>query len=282
MTPELDDWTTWKTHCARALCTEETQHRLGRFARSRFGIQLRRQLTTTHLSVRDTLGQLPSAEDAWHHFESYAALTQTRQGKRYKDWIFARVQQSDRPPLDTIQSGATLIMRAAVRRFLRNEYARHGTICFDQPIGDGHLTLGDLLPDTANPADNVAAKEYATLASTHAKRILESLSHRQRVGLLAKCSGISLNQPDVLAAAGCKHSTLSQTVRDLLVRVRKDLRREYSGDAPNTVVVLSTLVVRHLEKCIYLWRDSEKGLPRCFYSVEDQICVMQREEQPKK
>ncbi|MBT3191672.1 MAG: hypothetical protein HN341_03875 [Verrucomicrobia bacterium] len=267
MTPELEDWKEWKRHCARALCSEDAQRRLAAFAHSRFRVQLRRQIAATSLLHADAGRQQPTAEDAWHLFESYAALTTTRQGKRYKDWIFARVSDSSTSPFDTIQSGASLIMRSVVRAHLRTEYAHRRSVSFDQPVGDGSLTLGDLLASTTDPAD-AATGEHDSMAKTHAARLFSELSHRERVGLLAKCMGISLANASVLSAAGCRKSVLSQTVRDLFTRIKESLLREFQEDGPDAVMAFSTMVLSGLEACIYSWKSSEKNLPQCFHSVE--------------
>ncbi len=263
--PRIEDWTDWKRQCARALCGKETQARLGRFAQSRFGIQLRRQLGATNLNAGDASQQLPSPDDAWHQFESYAAITHTREGKRYKDWIFARVRHADDTPLNVVQSGATLIMRGVVRTHLRQEYARHSTVSFDQPVGDGSITVGDLLPGSTNPVDGVAAEEYAELAQHHAKRIFDSLSPRERIGLFAKYRGIRLDDAEILAAAGCGKSTLNQAIRDLLLRMREEFTREYEDDGPDAIMAFSALVLQQLEVEIFLWKKSEQDAPQCFY-----------------
>lgn len=265
MQPRLEDWVSWKRFCARALCSEETQTCLGRFARSRFGIQLQRQLAATNLSAEDAQRQLPSSDDAWHRFESYAALTQTRQGKRYKDWIFARLRQSSRSPLDTIQSGATLIMRGAVRTYLRKELAPRAAVSLDSPVGDGTNTLGDLLPGVAQTETDEAARQ-------HAERLFNELSRRERIGLLAKYSGITLEHPAVLAAADCGKSTLNKTVRDLLTRLRESVVRDYGDEGHNAVMAFTAVMLQHLGQQIFLWKNSEKGLPDCFYRVEEREC----------
>ncbi len=271
MKPQLKDWTAWKTHCARALCPEATQRRLGRFAVSRFAIQLERHLAATNLAPGDAQRQLPPPEDAWHQFETYAALTQTRQGKRYKDWIFARIRHSDRAPLDTIQSGATLIMRDAVRTYLRKELAPRTTVSLDRPVGDGTTTLGDLLRSAVQHEDSQAAKEYDLLAAKHAEALFHTLSRRERIGLLAKYAGLSLDDPDVLSAAACGKSSLHLAVRDLLTRLRESVVREYGDEGHNAVMAFTALMLQHLEQKIYLWKNSEKGLPRSFYRVAGRV-----------
>ena len=265
MKPELKDWTEWKTLCARKLCGEDTQNRLGSFAQSRFGIQLRRQITTTNLRNSDALRQLPSADDAWHQFESYAALKETRQSKRYKDWIFARVENGNSAPLDIIQSGASLIMRSVVRTHLRAEYAPRKAISMDQPLGDSDLTMGDLLPGKVNPADAVVANEYNILAEQYAESIFEKLVQRERLGLLAKLSGIALDNAELLVAAKCGKSTLNQVTRNMLNKLRDDIKREYCDDGQDAIVAFTVLVVQYLEKVLNNWKSLENNLPSCFY-----------------
>ena len=72
MRPELTGWIEWKKFCARKLCGVDTQIRLGGFAQSRFGLQFKRQISATNMHDSDAMRQLPSADDAWHQFESYA------------------------------------------------------------------------------------------------------------------------------------------------------------------------------------------------------------------
>lgn len=268
MKPELKDWTEWKKYCARKLCSEETQGRLGSFAQSRFGLQLRRQIATTNLHDSDALRQLPSVDDAWHQFESYAALKQTRQGKRYKDWIFARVQGSSAAPLDTIQSGASLVMRSVVRAYLRVEYAPRKAISMDQPLGDSDLTMSDLLPGKSDPTDAVVANEYNVMAKKHVATLFEALSHRERIGLLAKFNGIALDNDDVLKSADCGKSTLNQVVRDMLNKLRADIKREYHDDGHEAIAAFTVLVVQYLEKKLNNWKSLEKSLPQCFYIIK--------------
>lgn len=265
MKPELKNWIEWKELCARKLCDAETQSRLGSFAQSRFGIQLKRQISTTNMHESDAVRQLPCADDAWHQFESFAALKATREGKRYKDWIFARVQNRIGSPLDVIQSGASLIMRSVVRAHLRAEYAPHRAISMDQPLGSSALTMGDLLPGSANPADTVAENEYRLLAEEYAKKLFESLAHRERIGLLAKFNGISLDSAEVLEAADCGKSTLNQVVRDMLARLRDDLSREYRDDGHDAIVAFALLVIQCLEKETNRWKKLENNLADCFY-----------------
>ena len=265
MNLELKDWIEWKTLCARKLCGVDTQSRLGVFAQSRFGIQLKRQISNTNLHESDAGRQLPSADDAWHQFESFAALKETREGKRYKDWIFARLQNRIGKPLDIIQSGASLIMRSVVRAYMRAEYAPRKAISMDQPLGGSNLTMADLLPGTANPADAAAANEYSLMAEAYARKLSESLTHRERIGLLAKFNGISLDSTDVLEAAGCGKSTLNQVVRGFMERLRDDLKREYRDDGHDAIVAFALLVVQFLEKEINLQKKLEKCRTDCFY-----------------
>ncbi len=265
MKPVLTDWLEWKERCARKLCTEDTQNRLGGFAQSRFGIQLNRQISNTNLHNSDAMRQLPSADDAWHQFESFAVLKETKEGKRYKDWIFMRTRLINTNPLDIIQSGATLIIRSVVRAYLKAEYSPKKSISMEQPLGDGNLTVGDLLPGSVNPIDAVAENEYDSLSKRYSEKLFSSLSYRERIGLLAKFSGIALDNKEVLLCAGCGKSRLNQITHDILKKLGTDLQREYHDDGPDTIKAFTIMVIEHLEKELLKWKFSEKNLPSCFY-----------------
>lgn len=89
------------------------------------------------------------AEDGWHRFETHLLLKNTRGGKRYKDWLFARAEHVEWHPWDAIQGGATLLLRDVVREYLRREHAPDRVTSLHRPVGmvgDSNVTLEELLP----------------------------------------------------------------------------------------------------------------------------------------
>ena len=273
MEPQLDDWICWKERCARKLCSNDAQIRLGEFARRRFEIHLRRQRTQSNLRHEDMHVHTPSPDDAWHRFECYAALTQTRKGKRYKDWIFARVTSDTSSAQKVIEGGATLIIRNTVRTYLLDEVAPHLAVSLDQPAygTDSTCTIGDLLPGEADPVDDVAAREYDAIAARHAQRLFDEMSDRDRSALLARFAGIPLGDPRILKAAGCKRSTFYRSTVTFLEELKAKITNEYGHEGGEARQAMTVLVLQHLEKRTFLWKSSDKSLPNPFSIIEEQV-----------
>jgi len=84
------DWCEWKACCALARCANDTRARLAGFAAYRLRIAARRAAGMTNL-LQGVEARLPSdPELVWHLFESHTVITHTREGKAYKEWLFAR------------------------------------------------------------------------------------------------------------------------------------------------------------------------------------------------
>ena len=109
----LNHWVEWKELCAADLCSDTARQALREFAFLRF-----RKFAYQYAHRTNTGGTgalVPDAGDAWHLFETHLAVKTTKQGKRYKDWLFDRVRSTKDPPLDVVQGGASLMMRDVVR-----------------------------------------------------------------------------------------------------------------------------------------------------------------------
>ena len=172
---EWSDWCQWKARCALGLCDRPTQGRLATFAMQRLRRYARRASGLTNL-IDGADRRLPhDAAQAWHLFETHALAVLTREGKAYKEWLFARTQNTGDAPCDVVEAGASLMLRDVARRFLMNECLRPGTRSLDAPVTgsvDETLTYRDLLPDAMTPADTLAARELDMMAAQEAcKRV---------------------------------------------------------------------------------------------------------------
>jgi hypothetical protein len=255
----LKSWIEWKEVCALNLCTETTQSRLLAFADIRF-----RKYTAhySHLVNTHAGRSLPSvpAQNAWHLFETHMAVTTTKQGKRYKDWLFARLRASDEMPLDTVQGGASLIMRNVVREFLRQEFSPGNTLSLNQPLHgskNATLTLEDVLPGDMDPASHAALHEYEELARKHAEAIFPKLSRRERVAVLSKEIGLSLAHKAVETAAGCRKSVLNTAYKSIMKTVAKILQERYPDDEKQSILTLALLTVGEIKEHVLAWARSE-------------------------
>jgi hypothetical protein len=258
----LDSWMEWKRQCALDLCTPEVRGGLTRFAGDRF----------RSLLVRLDCGlSAPAPREAWHLFETHLTVTSTRGGKRYKDWLFARVADSADPPVDVIQGGATLILRDVVRNYLRNEAPRTDTLSLDAPAwgeGTGALTFVDLLPDSLDPADEIALRDYEALARKHAADGFAASTRRERVLLLASELGVPFYRKQVEDAAGCRKTALHASYRDLVMRIGRGLTREYADDDSESVLALTLMTLSHMKKAAREWALAEKSFSDLFNMVE--------------
>ena len=276
MTSAMGHWGEWKERCALGLCSEPSQVALTSFAASRFYRFVRKILPGGGAE-----GQAPytvCAADAWHLFETHLLTANTRQGKRYKDWLFARAVGMDGAALDTIQGGATLIIRDVVRDFLRAERSPSMMVSLNAPISSdvANLTLEDLLPGQIESGCDLEMRDFARLAKEHAGEFLDDMTVRERLALLARQLAIPLSHPAVEEAAGCRKSVLSSALREFVSRVAARLTVAHPGDDPGSLRILAVMTFECLNEMILSWGISEKVCARLFIIVKDRQSEFQR------
>lgn len=257
-------WLQWRTRCALARCDMEPAGILRQFAWTRSASLIRR------LGARAEGLATPEPRDAWHLFEVHLVTGRTREGKRYKEWLFARAAGQAGPArVDTIQGGATLILRDVVREMIRRETRPSGTYSLDAPIhGTEGLTLADLVAGGATPADEADARELDAIARRTAARAFETASRRVRIGLCLRALGLSLDGPAVERAAGCGKSSLHAAVRAFTIDLASTVRRSHPSEAPGTAYAIAVRAVQILRESAGEWGRLEKSLVRFFHQVE--------------
>ena len=261
------DWGEWKSRCALGLCGADVRARLGAFALHRLRIAARRAAGRTNL-FEGLEPRLPSdPEQAWHLLETHAVTTNTREGKAYKEWLFARVDDRHAPTPSVLEAGASLMLRDVARSYLRGECLRHGTRSIDDHIAAEHateLTYRDLLPDEWTPCDALQARELGTLARAEADAWFTEMNFRERLGLTARLHGVPLTHPDLLACCACGKSLLSMLVREAIERLPGRLEVRYPEEEPHDRFALATAIFRALEKSALMWAQRECLLPMLF------------------
>lgn len=210
-----EDWRAWKKACAADLCPPETAASLRRFGAVRFAGCVRR---AGHPKA--------STRDPWHLLETHCQVSRTRAGKRYKDWLFARAEGTGNEWTSYVEGGASLLMRAAVRDFLRGEVAPTFMTSLDKPIGNGAISLVDLLPDPAIRQGGLDEAEIETLAGHMADAISLSLSKVDLVLLWARTHGISFADPKVVKMTRQGKTVLYERFQEVIEGVSRDLRKE--------------------------------------------------------
>jgi hypothetical protein len=248
---ELDHWVEWKERCAIDLCGDETRASLQAFASQRWARFL--DMILDYFSPE--LGELNPSE-VWHRFETWCWTTSTVAGKSYKDWIFRRLETHTGTPLDIIQSGATLVLRGAVRDFIRHEGrtrfpgARKPEVSLEDPVpgSEGKLTYGDLLPGELDAASEAGIREYQRLANEEAIELVPTLKQRERLVLAASRFGLAMSDPRLQRIAGKKKSVLSAALKGVAEKIERHIGRKYADDQEGDRRVLAIAVLSELRR----------------------------------
>ncbi len=258
--PAKSSWTEWKNRCALSLCHQSVQDELRNFASVHFALCLRRY----SFRAGKTEGRsVPFDGDAWHLFETHLAVRNTRQGKKYKEWLFARLPGSEYGDLEALAGGAALLIRDVAREHLRREYAPSNTVSMDSPVygtGDAGLWLGDLLPGSIDPADEVARREFEGIAADQAQAMFHKMEQRVRVVFLAKELRISLAHAEVEKAAGCRKSALNESYHAFIVKAADEIKERFSGEDTESVRLLTVMILQELKVCAGKWARASTEL----------------------
>ena len=212
--------------------------------------------------------------EPWHLFETYLAIRNTRQGKTYKEWLFARLPGIEREDLEALAGGATLLMRDVVRDYLRQEYPPSEMISLNSTTGglnDSGLTLEDLLPGTIDPVNEVATREFERLATGHAHEFFDQMGPREKVAFLAKDLGLSLAHDEVLKAAGCRKSVLNESYQAFILNAAGEIKKIYSSEDAESVRLLILMTLQKIKCNVREWGRSSTELSNLFTLAEEAL-----------
>jgi hypothetical protein len=261
------DWKIWKDKCALKLCPPDIQCALIEFAGIRFNKLASTYASTTNVSNIRALAVPP--EDAWHYFESGLRLRDSRDGKSYKKWLFARAGIDSEPTLDLIQGGATLLMRNIVCEHLRKEFSNPRSLSLDCSSLKSSQTLHDLLPASLDTLEEVETRELRSIANTDAETIFADLKYAERVALLARELNLPLNHPNVLLVAHRGKTAVAEAYEAVRSRLAEHIRTRHDKEDSETLAQLSILAFTNLKERSILWGKTENQCANLFLSVED-------------
>ena len=265
---KVEYWLAWREKCAAALCAQEAQAAFFSFAQSRFARYLTFYRKATNVGSAQAL--LPEPFQSWHLFETYLAIRNTREGKAYKQWLFAHAEGAE-DLLKALEAGASLLMRDVVREHLRREYSSRRMVSLNQPIATATgetVTLDELLPGPSDGLHPVDQKELAALAARESSEICRTMPLREKIALLAHGLGLSLADPAVLSAADCRKSVLNTAYHKALVHTATHIRRAFPRESRDVQALLSIEALKVVIKSILTWGKSEKALADFFNRVE--------------
>lgn len=259
--PTRGEWEEWRKKCALGLCVETARRALRQFAAARFARYAGAYAHRVNHTCPATL--LPAPDAPWHLFETHLCARRNRAGKSYKEWLFARTAAGAADELDTLQGGASLLMRDVVREFLRRECSARGVVSLDQPVagaaGRAPVSLRELLPGTGDVPGEVEANEIRSLAAPAADEILTGWDRRCRVALLARELGLSLAHPVVVTAVPCRKTALNDAYHHALRAVAEWPRVRFPGEDRDWQAALSRQILEELKIRILLWGRAENA-----------------------
>jgi len=269
---EWEAWTEWHQRCALDLCSEPARRNLTGFAFARFQTYARRYAARTNADAA-AIGNLDERE-AWHRFETHLLVKNTRSGKAYKEWLFARKEGAGSSRCQLIESGATLIMRDVVREYIRREFPPSSAVSLDAPFpgySAGGVPFGDLIPGGIDPSDTAALKEMEGLSRRHAREIIARIDRRERAALQARASNTSFANPAVLKAAGCGRTRLTEIHNALVRGIVKQLHSEYSNEDRDALLQLTLMTFQSLSSMI-LSQKSVADSCSCSFTNSSEDC----------
>jgi hypothetical protein len=278
--PELKDWMLWKQHCAAEACPPATRAVLQAFGHSRFHRYAAAYAHTTNVPEAHVL--TPSPAEAWHLFESWTRLRNTRSGKAYKAWLLARPAGGE-SALASIESGASLLMRDVVREYLRREFpsAHIAAVTPTHPGGDVTVpSLDELLPDPDDPRARLVARDLERIAYTRVGPAFAALTPRERTALLARELNLSLAHPLVTTAAGCGKSALFKLYPAALAKIADQARLACPGEPPHILGRLAILIFDAVRDTIFSWGHAEKTVSAFFRCMEGNAPPMRDRRHP--
>ncbi|MGI6100368.1 MAG: hypothetical protein GX174_03800 [Lentisphaerae bacterium] len=257
-------WQEWRTRCAAQLCAPATQTALRDFGAHRF-----QHYARAVLGQHDVRKQIPAPEECWHLLESELTTGRLRSGRRYKEWLFARLEGSPDAPINVIQGGASLLMRTVVRNWALREGRQRRSRPLDAPIGapGSSLTLLDLLP-APEREDNLEVTEFDQQAAAEAQRLFETLPERTRKVVLAKQLGLPLYGTPMLAQLGTSRSGASVLWRGVFQSLAHQITRHYPDEPRAWQLKLSLRAAKKLEPLIFRWGRLEKSASQLFFMAE--------------
>lgn len=256
----IDNWLEWKKLCALGRCGRETARELPGFVHARFSRFVEAYVRTTNAGA--PASATPSSGEAWHRFETHFCLHCGPGGKSYKEWLFANVSEDSGPTRETVEAGATLLIRDVVREYLRREYSGRNMVSANADAGTGEhsrLTLADLLPDDSDVLARVEDSELTRLAVEDAEEIFPQLDSRERIALFVHDAGLSLAHPDAVMAAGCSKSSLNNAFRKALTRIAGHTREKHSRECRNVLAALACRTHARMRHLILPWIRLEKS-----------------------
>ncbi len=226
-------WREWRHRCAIAKCGQTTAFALSSFVSSRF-----RHYAAHVVGETSVPTETPDPAACFGLVEHWMAVSRPVSGRRYKEWLFARAKgQRGSTRQGTILSGASLVVRSVVRKWLVHSRPRE-ELSLDAPVpGLEGVTFAELVPDqsTASP-DESALRDYA---ASVADEIFGKMKRQTKLVMLARSAKLPLSHPRLLEVFGMGKSKTAETWKEVLADVASVVRCRWPDETSDWKIAIS-------------------------------------------
>jgi len=258
-------WHAWRRYCAVDLCPPLLAAELKEFGASRFCLYIKRYASRVGHDSSELL-RLADWRNGWHLLETHARVGTMRSGKRYKDWLLRRGGPKE-DWIDRVEAGASVLMRSAVREYLRRELSSHLQQSFDRLVG-GDIALSDLLPDRADTRESVLMGELEVIAEEVAQSFLPTMSYSAKQVMLVASLDAPLNHPEVVSWIGLTRSTVYALYTRTISELGQSIQRDFHAEPPEVRLKIAQISSEKIKSSIFLQLSSEKSTARVFKKVK--------------
>lgn len=267
----LENWQQWKAKCALGLCDKTVKRELRGFVSAKF-THFVRMYTDSERAQAPAVSMMPAAE-AWHRFETHFRLHHSPAGKSFKAWLFTRKNTRGYSVRETVEAGATLLVRDVVREYLRREYSDPRMVSYSEGTGgispdDQPLSVVELLPCQSDTTMMVEERDLDELARMESLAAFAQLDRKQRVALLVHQAGLSLGHPMAIKAAKCSGATMYNAFRSTLAGIAALARSRYAREEPTVQATLACRIYEHVSGLAFAWGRSDIGVSKFCKRIE--------------
>ena len=238
-TPE--QWREWRHCCAIAKCGRATAFALSSFVSNRFRHYAAHVVGETSAPV-----ETPDPAACFGLVEHWMAVSRPVSGRRYKEWLFARAKgQHGEARQGTILSGASLVVRTVVRKWLFSTRPRE-VLLLDAPVpGLTGVTFRDLVPDES--AASVDEPLLRDIAGAIADEVFHRMNRRTKLVMLARSARLPLYHPRLLDVFGMGKTKAAETWKEVLADIARVVRCRHPDETTDWKVDISMRALDALE-----------------------------------
>jgi len=262
-------WDEWKERCAVKLCGADSREDLCLYG----GPVISRHWNKFNLDFKQPFD---TDEERWHVFESDMHLCSGKTGKRWKDWLFEKAENSSDDFVTVLEKEAYVCMATTIRKYSVAEGYRKARLegvwldSIHEPASlhsGSDITIGDKI--RGNPWESPALQaewaELREIARSYAADAFNALDHAGKVAVLADRLEISLADSHVIEFARVKKSVLYDRIEKLSASVRETVRADCSSsEDPQTVEALIGFTLEAVREASIVWGKPEKSAQPLF------------------